>query len=200
MEALYLKKLLITIVIIVLIGALGFAIYAAINHSTSSSNNQEQENKATHKRQKPKKMINKMIVQTKQIKIKIMAITLLMTINHLHSQMFLTTIQQHHRIRNQLSQKTQIQIKIILTMVVVNRQQTTKIINNRTHHLLINQIIPIRLLNKHLKHNHLKINHLPDTSTSIRYINQKNSNMIFFYLKYLTAVLYLHNSHSVKFI
>ncbi len=173
MEALYLKKLLITIVIIVLIGALGFAIYAAINHSTSSSNNQEQENKSTHKKQKPKKMINKMIVQTKQIKIKIMAITILMTINHLHRQMFLTTIQQYHRIRNQLSQKTQIQIKIILTVVAVNRQQTTKIINNRTHHLLINQIIPIRLLNKHLKHNHLKINHLPDTSTSTRCINSE---------------------------
>lgn len=173
MEALYLKKLLITIVIIVLIGALGFAIYAAINHSTSSSNNQEQEINLRIKRQKPKKMINKMIVQTKQIKIKIMAITLLMTINHLHRQMFLTTIQQYHRIRNQLSQKTQIQIKIILTVVAVNRQQTTKIINNRTHHLLINQIIPIRLLNKHLKHNHLKINHLPDTSTSTRCINSE---------------------------
>ncbi len=118
-------------------------------------------------------MINKMIVQTKQIKIKIMAITILMTINHLHRQMFLTTIQQYHRIRNQLSQTTQIQIKIILTVVAVNRQQTTKIINNRTHHLLINQIIPIRLLNKHLKHNHLKINHLPDTSTSTRCINSE---------------------------
>lgn len=118
-------------------------------------------------------MINKMIVQTKQIKIKIMAITLLMTINHLYRQMFLTIIQQHLRIRNQLSQKTQIQIKIMLTVVAVNRQQTTKIINNRTHHLLINQIIPIRLLNKHLKYNHLKINHLPGTSTSIRYINSE---------------------------
>ncbi len=86
MEALYLKKLLITIVIIVLIGALGFAIYAAINHSTSSSNNQEQEINLRIKRQKPKKMMDKNNVQTKQIKIKIMAITLLMTINHLHSK------------------------------------------------------------------------------------------------------------------
>ena len=31
-------------------GALGFAIYAAINHSTSSIHNNEQDNKATHQR------------------------------------------------------------------------------------------------------------------------------------------------------
>lgn len=44
------KKFLITVVIILLIGALGFAIYAAINHSTSSNHNNEQDNKATHQK------------------------------------------------------------------------------------------------------------------------------------------------------
>ncbi|NFZ19849.1 hypothetical protein G0X63_01155, partial [Staphylococcus aureus] len=44
------KKFLITVVIILLIGALGFAIYAAINHSTSSIHNNEQDNKATHQK------------------------------------------------------------------------------------------------------------------------------------------------------
>lgn len=173
MEALYLKKLLITIVIIVLIGALGFAIYAAINHSTSSSNNQEQENKATHKKTETEENDQQDDSANKADKNQNNGNNDTNDNQPSSPSMFLTTIQQYHRIRNQLSQKTQIQIKIILTMVAVNRQQTTKIINNRTHHLLINQIIPIRLLNKHLKHNHLKINHLPDTSTSTRCINSE---------------------------
>lgn len=162
------EKFLITIVIILLIGALGFAIYAAINHSTSSNHNNEQDNKATHQKKDTEVNHQKTKIQTTQMKIKTTTV-LLMAINHLRHQLSKITVQQHQRIHNHLIRINQIQI----TAVAVNRQQTTKIINNRTHHLLINQIIPIRLLNKHLKHNHLKINHLPDTSTSIRYIIRK---------------------------
>ena len=58
-------------------------------------------------------------------------VALLMTISHLHRQMFLTAIQQYHRMRNQLRPKTQIQIKY--THIVGSQSSTnSKIINNRT--------------------------------------------------------------------
>ena len=156
------EKFLITVVIILLIGALGFAIYAAINHSTSSNHNNEQDNKATHQKKDTEVNHQKTKIQTTQMKIKTTTV-LLMAINHLRHQLSKITVQQHQRIHNHLIRINQIQINLIrinqiqITAVAVNLQRITKIINNRTHHLLINQIIPIRLLNKHLKYNHLKL-------------------------------------------
>lgn len=178
------KKFLITVVIILLIGALGFAIYAAINHSTLSNHNNEQDNKATHQKKDTEVNHQKTRIQTTQMKIKTTTTVLLMAINHLRHQLSKITVQQHQRIHNHLIRINQIQInQIQIRAVAVNLQRITKIINNRIHRPQTNLIMLIQtsLLSRHHHHNrnHLKINHLPDTSTSIRYISQKNSNEIF---------------------
>lgn len=117
------------------------------------------------------------------MKIKTTTTVLLMAINHLRHQLSKITVQQHQRIHNHLIRINQIQINQIqinqvqITAVAVNLQRITKIINNRTHRPQTNLIMLIQtsLLSRYHHHNrnHLKINHLPDTSTSIRYINSE---------------------------
>ena len=156
------EKFLITVVIILLIGALGFAIYAAINHSTSSNHNNEQDNKATHQKKDTEVNHQKTRIQTTQMKIKTTTTVLLMAINHLRHQLSKITVQQHQRIHNHLIRINQIQInQIQIRAVAVNLQRITKIINNRIHRPQTNLIMLIQtsLLSRHHHHNrnHLKL-------------------------------------------
>ena len=155
------KKFLITVVIILLIGALGFAIYAAINHSTSSIHNNEQDNKATHQKkdtevnhQKDENTNNTNENQNNNNGV-------LMAIISCH-QLSKITVQQHQRIHNHLIRINQIQInQVQITAVAVNLQRITKIINNRTHRPQTNLIMLIQtsLLSRYHHHNrnHLKL-------------------------------------------
>lgn len=177
------KKFLITVVIILLIGALGFAIYAAINHSTSSIHNNEQDNKATHQKkdtevnhQKDENTNNTNENQNNNN-----------GVTNGNQSSTPSTVQNNGSTApantqpsnpnqsnsNQSNSNHQVQI----TAVAVNLQRITKIINNRTHRPQTNLIMLIQtsLLSRYHHHNrnHLKINHLPDTSTSIRYINSE---------------------------
>ncbi len=174
------KKFLITVVIILLIGALGFAIYAAINHSTSSNHNNEQDNKATHQKkdtevnhQKDENTNNTNENQNNRSGDSIngnQSSTPSTVQNNGSTAPANTQPSNPNQSNSNQSDPDQSNSNHGGSR---SFQRITKIINNRTHHLLINQIIPIRLLNKRLKYDHLKINHLPDTSTSIRYINSE---------------------------
>ena len=199
------EKILITVVIILLIGALGFAIYAAINHSTSSIHNNEQDNKATHQKKDTE-------------------------VNHQKDENTNNTNENQNNnngVTNGNQSSTPSTVQNNGSTAPANTQPSnpnqsnsnqsssnhggsSQPSTNNQNHKQQNTPAPNKSNNANTNESSKqvspsqpqssKINHLPDTSTSIRYIIQKNSNEIFFYLKYLTAVLYLHNSHSVKFI
>lgn len=148
------KKFLISIVIIILIAALGFAIYTAVNHSTSSHKNDEQDNKTTHQKKTLNQQIKIMKIQENQTQIK-MIIIVILAINSLHNQMDKIIKQQYHQILHLPNLTNHHQITMTHAVVVINQQRMNKIINNKVH--LIIQIIAISLLSSHLKYSPLKI-------------------------------------------
>lgn len=147
------KKFLISIVIIILIAALGFAIYTAVNHSTSSHKNDEQDNKTTHQKKTLNQQTKIMKIQENQTQIKMIIIAILV-INNLHNQMD-KIIKPYLQILHLPNLTSHHQITMTHTVAVVNQQRMGKIINNKVH--LIIQIIAISLLSSHLKYSPLKI-------------------------------------------
>ncbi|MCG9839319.1 hypothetical protein LHK23_13140 [Staphylococcus argenteus] len=91
------KKFLISIVIIILIAALGFAIYTAVNHSTSSHKNDAQDNKTTHQKKDSESTDQNNANTEKSNTIKMIVIAILV-INSLQNQMDKIIKQQYHQI------------------------------------------------------------------------------------------------------
>lgn len=133
------KKFLATIVVIILICALGFSLYAAINHHTNSNKNDK---KIEHNRK-----TNKMILQIK-------IVILINTKTKLNQQIMTITTIINQVLNNQHNNLTTINTQIIINSLVQIKITLQKITNrNRIRTKLINQII-----NQHNQHHNSRHN------------------------------------------